>query len=60
MMAGFASRCFNTPHLRTGYELITHANFLAEASAVAAQAVEKVKAPPIDAGPYDLVLDPNI
>lgn len=55
----FASRCFNTPHLRIGYELITQADFLSEAPRVAAQAVEKVKAPSIDAGQYDLVLDPE-
>ena len=55
----FASRGFNTPHLRTGYELITDANFLAEAPRVAAQAVEKVKAPPVEAGQYDLILDPE-
>jgi TldD protein len=55
----FASRSFNTPHLRTGYELITDAQFLTEAPRVAAQAVEKVKAPPVDAGRYDLVLDPE-
>ena len=45
----FASRSFNTPHLRTGYELIEEANFLAEAPRVASQAVGKVKAPIIDA-----------
>lgn len=53
----FASRSFNTPHLRTGYELITDANFLAEAPRIAAQAVEKVKAPAVRPGTYDLVLD---
>jgi len=55
----FASRSFNTPHLRKGYELIEEADFLREASRVAAQAVEKVKAPVVDAGCYDLVLDPE-
>jgi TldD protein len=53
----FASRSFSTPHLRTGYELIEEARLLAEAPRVAAQAVEKVKAPAVDAGRYDLVLD---
>lgn len=53
----FASRSFNTPQLRTGFELIHEANFLSEAPRVAAQAVEKVRAPAIDAGTYDLVLD---
>ncbi|HEY5626344.1 MAG TPA: TldD/PmbA family protein [Nitrospira sp.] len=55
----FASRSFSTPHLRTGYELIDAANFLAEAPRVAAQALEKVKAPAIRPGTYDLVLDPE-
>lgn len=55
----FASRSFSTPHLRTGYELIAEANFLAEAPRVAAQAVEKVKAPAVRPGLYDLVLDPE-
>ena len=44
----FASRSFNTPHLRMGYELIEEANFLAEAPRIASQAVEKVRAPAID------------
>ncbi len=55
----FASRTFNTPHLRTGYELIRDANLAAEAPRIASQAVEKVKAPPVEAGRYDLVLDPE-
>ncbi|MBH0210067.1 MAG: TldD/PmbA family protein [Nitrospira sp.] len=55
----FASRSFNTPHLRQGYELIEAADLQREASRVAAQAVEKVKAPVVDAGQYDLVLDPE-
>ena len=53
----FASRSFNTPHLRKGYELIEEAGLLREAPRVAGQAVEKVKAPVVEAGPYDLVLD---
>jgi TldD protein len=55
----FASRSFNTPHLRMGYELIEDANFLAEAPRIASQAVEKVKAPTTGPGLYDLVLDPE-
>lgn len=55
----FASRSFNTPHLRRGYELIEEADLLREATRVAAQAIEKVKAPAVDAGQYDLVLDPE-
>ncbi len=55
----FASRSCNTPYLRTGYELIKEADLQREAIRVAAQAVEKVKAPAVDAGQYDLVLDPE-
>ncbi|MDH5738769.1 MAG: TldD/PmbA family protein [Nitrospira sp.] len=55
----FSSRGFNTPHLRKGYELIDEADLFREASRVATQAVEKVKAPVVDAGEYDLVLDPE-
>jgi TldD protein len=55
----FSSRSFNTPHLRQGYELIEAADFLREASRVAGQAVDKVRAPAVDAGQYDLVLDPE-
>lgn len=55
----FASRNFNTPHLRMGYELIEKANFLAEAPRIASQAVEKVQAPTTEPGLYDLVLDPE-
>lgn len=55
----FATRTFNTPYLRMGYELIEEANFLAEAPRLAAQAVEKVQAPTIAPGRYDLVLDPE-
>ena len=45
--------------MRTGYELIEAANFLAQAPRIASQAVEKVKAPTIRPGLYDLVLDPE-
>jgi TldD protein len=55
----FASRSFNTPHLRKGYELIEEADLLREATRVAAQAIEKVKAPAVNAGQYDLLLDPE-
>jgi len=55
----FATRSFNTPHLRQGYELIEEARLPQEASRVARQAVEKVKAPAVDAGQYDLILDPE-
>jgi TldD protein len=55
----FASRTLNTPHLRAGYELIAEADFLREASRVAAEAVEKVQAPAVVPGRYDLILDPE-
>jgi TldD protein len=55
----FASRSFNTPHLRTGYELVRDLDWAREGARIAEQAVEKVRAPAIDAGRYDLVLDPE-
>jgi len=55
----FASRSYNAPHLRRGYELIEEAAFIREAPRVAAQAVEKVNAPQVESGQYDLVLDPE-
>jgi TldD protein len=55
----FATRTLHTPHLRTGYELVLDADFLREAPRVAAQALEKVRAPAVDPGRYDLVLDPE-
>jgi TldD protein len=55
----FASRGCNTPHLRKGYELIHDANFMAQAPRIATQAFEKVKAPQVDPGQYDMVLDPE-
>ncbi len=53
----FASRSMNTPYLRMGYELIEEAGFATAAPRVAAEAVEKVRAPAVDPGVYDLVLD---
>lgn len=53
----FASRSFSTPHARVGYELIEEAGFLADAPRIAEQAIEKVRAPAVEAGMYDLVLD---
>ena len=55
----FATRSFNSPHLRLGYEFINDVDWLAEAPRVAAEAVEKVRAPLVEAGRYDLVLDPE-
>jgi TldD protein len=55
----FASRSFSTPHLRTGYELIEGADFMTHAPRIASEAVEKVKAPAVRPGLYDLVLDPE-
>ena len=55
----FASRSFNTPPLRRGYELIEEADFVRQAPRIAREAVEKVQAPAVDAGSYDLGLDPE-
>ncbi|MHC4550480.1 MAG: TldD/PmbA family protein [Planctomycetota bacterium] len=54
----FASRTFMTPYLRTGFELVEEADLAGAATRVANEAVAKVKAPAVAAGPYDLVLDP--
>ncbi len=54
----FASRSFLTPYLRTGFELIEQQDLVGQAPRVAAEAVEKVRAPQVTAGTYDLVLDP--
>ena len=54
----FASREFLTPYLRTGFELVEEADLVRQAERVAREAIEKVKAPVVDAGAYDLVLDP--
>lgn len=53
----FATREYETPFFRSGYELITDADFLAAAPRVASQAVEKCKAPLVEPGQYDMVLD---
>jgi TldD protein len=42
-----------------GYEQIEETDFLREAPRVAAEAIEKVSAPAVDPGKYDLVLDPE-
>jgi TldD protein len=55
----FASRSFNIPHLRKGYELIAESDFPSQAMRVAEEAVEKVRAPTVEPGLYDLVLDPE-
>jgi TldD protein len=55
----FATRSFNSPHLRTGYELINGLDWLAQAPRIASEAIEKVRAPVVEAGRYDLVLDPE-
>ncbi len=54
----FASRSFLTPYLRTGYELIEQQDLVGQAPRVAAEALEKVRAPLVRPGTYDLVLDP--
>jgi TldD protein len=55
----FASRSFNTPILRTGYELIRESDFLSQTERIAREANEKVAAPVVEPGKYDLVLDPE-
>ncbi len=55
----FASRSFMTPYIREGYERIRGVNWNAEAERVAREALEAARAPVVDAGRYDLVLDPG-
>lgn len=55
----FAARSYETPYQRVGFEQIRAANLPTEASRVAREAVEKASATPIDAGDYDLILDPR-
>ena len=54
----FASRGYNTPYARTGFELVRNADLVGQAERVASEALEKAQAPQVDAGQYDLVLDP--
>ena len=55
----FASRSFSTPYLRAGFEILDDADLVAQAPRVAREAIEKVRAPQVEAGPYDLLLDPG-
>lgn len=55
----FASRGFNTPILRTGFELVREADLISQATRIAEEAVEKVQAPVVEPGTYDLLLDPE-
>lgn len=55
----FQSRSFVIPYFRTGYEHIINGNFVKAAPRIAAEAVEKLKAPDAVAGKYDMVLDPG-
>jgi len=53
----FETRGFNLPYLRTGYEQVRDADLAAAAPRVAAEAVEKLRAPTVTPGKYDLILD---
>ncbi|MBU0637335.1 MAG: TldD/PmbA family protein [Planctomycetes bacterium] len=55
----FASRNFGTPYLRTGYEQITNIDLIADAERAAVEALEHVRAPLVEPGQYDLILDPQ-
>ncbi|MCP9455271.1 MAG: TldD/PmbA family protein [Nitrospira sp.] len=54
-----ATRSFHLPYLRQGYELIEETCWPEEAARVAREAVEKARAPAVEDGIYDLVLDPE-
>jgi TldD protein len=45
--------------LRTGFELIQQADLVGQAPRVAQEAAAKVRAPQVESGPYDLLLDPG-
>ena len=49
----------DVPALGLGYEHVTRADFVGQAPRWAAEAVEKLKARPVDVGRYDLVLHPS-
>lgn len=55
----FQSRDYEVPFFRTGYEHVQQYDMLSQASRVAAEAVEKVKAKQPTPGKFDLVLDPR-
>ncbi|QOJ14976.1 MAG: TldD/PmbA family protein [Planctomycetia bacterium] len=55
----FASRSFSVPYLRTGYEHVRDGGLLESAQRIAEEAVEKVSAPAVEPGRYDLLLDPQ-
>ncbi|MCA9242654.1 MAG: TldD/PmbA family protein [Phycisphaerales bacterium] len=54
----FASRTFMTPYIREGYERVRGVDWVAQGTRVAQEALEAARAPQIDPGQYDLVLDP--
>lgn len=55
----FASRTYEVPHQRIGFEHVRDGRFLEHAERIAQEAVEKAGAPPVDPGAYDLILDPH-
>jgi TldD protein len=55
----FATRAGFCPPRGSGYDYILGYDFLGEAVRAAEQAREKLKARPVQPGPYDLVLDPT-
>ncbi len=55
----FVTRRHDLPPMQAGWEHITGSTFAADAQKIAEDAVEKLKAPSVDPGAYDLVLAPS-
>ena len=55
----FATRNFDVPFQRAGFEAVEAGDLVGAAGRVAAEAVEKVRAPQVEPGRYDLLLDPG-
>jgi TldD protein len=55
----FASRGWDGQGLQTGWEHLERSRFLEDATRVGEECVEKLSAPPVEAGKKDLILDPT-
>lgn len=55
----FVTRGHELPPRQAGWEYIEDSTLLADARRIAADAVEKLKAPPVTPGPRDLILAPS-
>ncbi|MCE9578972.1 MAG: TldD/PmbA family protein [Deltaproteobacteria bacterium] len=55
----FASRAHDLPPRQAGWEYVTDSSLLADARRIGQEAVEKLRAPSVTAGPRDLVIAPS-